>query len=139
MIAIDMVSPNRTAISVMVVDDDPDIREAFSEALADDGLTVETASDGAQALERLRSVAPGLILLDLSMPVMNGKEFREQQLKEPAYASIPTVIISAADRVEEKMNSTGLAGVLEKPVRLSTLLDTVHRLIDARNGTAQRS
>lgn len=115
---------------VMVVDDDRDIREALSEVLEDEGYHVVTAEHGLAALERLRSGSPRpcLILLDLMMPTMDGRQFRSEQRQSPELAAIPTVVLSAFTHVEKEPIAQDAAGVLKKPVQLATLLATVNRL-----------
>jgi len=85
--------------AVMVVDDDALIREMVIQVLASEGFTAIGARNGEEALQRLRQehLQPALILLDLMMPVMDGRQFRAAQLQDPALASIPVVVISAAD------------------------------------------
>ncbi|MGE0547466.1 MAG: PleD family two-component system response regulator [Kofleriaceae bacterium] len=117
----------RQAISVLVVDDDPDIRETISEVLEDEGYSVVSAVNGADALDVLQSIKPSLILLDLSMPIMSGQEFRCRQLADPALAAIPTVVMTAADRIYDKTAGLKLTAILPKPITLQTLLASVER------------
>ncbi|BDG09955.1 response regulator [Anaeromyxobacter paludicola] len=112
---------------VLVVDDDADIRETVEEILSCEGFEVATARNGAEALERLRAGVPRLILLDLFMPVMDGVEFRRNQLADPALAGVPTVVISAADALELRVSTLHLTGALEKPLHLDVLMQTVER------------
>jgi CheY-like chemotaxis protein len=107
---------------VLVVDDDADIRETVSLILEDEGWEVVSAADGAAALTILRDGKhPDVILLDLMMPVMNGWQFREEQLKDPKLASIPLVVLSANSSVKDKAEYFG--GVyLSKPVNIESLL-----------------
>src|SRR5882672_11652695 len=89
---------------VLVIDDDPDIRWTMAEVLEDWGYLVATAAHGKDALEQLQAgVRPCLILLDLTMPVMNGYEFRAAQRANPEYAAIPTVVLSAAGNLAERV------------------------------------
>jgi CheY-like chemotaxis protein len=115
--------------SVLVVDDDADIRETIGMLLARHGFPVSTACDGADALAQLRAGAnPGLILLDLMMPRMNGEEFRRSQLQEPALAAIPVVVLSGAGRSQDLLQRIDKGvEVLPKPIELSELMDTVRR------------
>ncbi len=85
--------------TVMVVEDDALIRDAVIEILADEGIAAFGAHDGEDALAQLRGerVRPAVILLDLMMPVMNGWEFRAEQLKDPELSRIPVVVMSASD------------------------------------------
>src|SRR5687768_13520104 len=83
---------------ILVVDDDIDIREAIQDTLEEEGFRVESAPDGAAALERLRALPyePCLVLLDLMMPVMDGWEFLAARKEDPRLASIPITVISAS-------------------------------------------
>jgi CheY-like chemotaxis protein len=105
---------------IMVIDDDVETREALSGALTDVGCEVSTFADGARALAHLRSDAPlpGLILLDLMMPGIDGYQFREEQKKDPYLDAIPVVVLTAAGlpvRVDA-------AKLLFKPINLDVLM-----------------
>jgi CheY-like chemotaxis protein len=113
---------------VLVVDDDPDIRSTIREILEQEGYRVMDAANGLEALGRLRAEsAPDLILLDLSMPVMSGTEFRSEQRKDPKLASIPVVVVTAVGNPEPKVSPLDVAAYLRKPVHLDELLGTVER------------
>lgn len=115
---------------ILVVEDDFDIRDTLAQILEAEGYIVSGAANGLEALELLRrdgAGAPALILLDLMMPVMNGWQFRAEQLQDPKLASIPVVVISADASVHQKAASIEAAGFLKKPVQLDTLLETVGR------------
>jgi two-component system response regulator MprA len=116
-------------MDVLVVDDDPHIREVIVELLEDEGYAVIQAANGSEALHMLKEQAalPSLILLDLMMPRMNGWEFREAQRQTPALADIPVVtisahadLLSAADRLEVDEH-------LAKPLDIDRLLAIVQR------------
>lgn len=111
----------------MVVDDDYDVRAAIAEILEDEGHAAVTAANGADALALLRrGIRPKLILLDLMMPVMDGEEFCRVWNQDPALRPIPIVIISAAGDASEKTQlCRGAKRLLQKPIRLSTLLESV--------------
>lgn len=113
---------------ILVVEDDFDIRDTLAQILEAEGYDVAGAANGAEALDVLaRQTPPALILLDLMMPVMNGWQFRAEQLKDPELASIPVVIISADSGVGQKAQAIGAADSLKKPVPLETLLSVVSR------------
>lgn len=89
----------RRAHSILVVDDEPDVRELFVDALEEAGHHVELASDGALALTRLRDgAAPCVVLSDLRMPRMDGFELSRAVARDPQLAAIPVVVMTG-DRV----------------------------------------
>ena len=113
---------------ILIVEDDSDLREALSEVLRDEGYSVAMAADGREALDRLRRhLRPSLILLDLTMPVMNGWQFRAEQRQDPALSGIPVVVLSAGDHLAEQMVPLGIADYVRKPIRLDHLLQTIER------------
>src|SRR5438105_5111134 len=81
---------------VLVVDDDAGIRSIVAELLEDEGYTVDTAGDGAQALQRAREAPPAALLLDLMMPVLDGWGFVEACRQQGICVRVPLVVISAA-------------------------------------------
>jgi len=112
---------------VLIVDDDPDISETIAFMLDERGYRSERAANGKEALERLRRPPrPQLILLDLTMPVMDGREFRRRQLASPELASIPVVVVTADATAKDHIRMQ-TPGWLVKPIALDTLLDTVKR------------
>ena len=112
---------------ILVVEDHADLRDMLVVLLESEGFAVRTAVNGAEALKRLEETRPSLILLDLMMPVMDGREFRHAQLNDPQLAAIPTVLITAhADPVLLGDLSQDLAlPVLQKPVDSRVLLAVV--------------
>jgi CheY-like chemotaxis protein len=115
--------------SILVVDDDQDIREILAIVLQRQGCEVIVASDGAHALELLRngSACPAVILLDLRMPIMNGWQFREEQLRDPRLASIPVVVMTGDRSQAAREGLPGTAGFLAKPLELQELRALVSR------------
>jgi CheY-like chemotaxis protein len=118
---------NQSVVCVLVVDDDFDIREVLTEILNDAGYTVATASNGAEALATLRTTTPELILLDLNMPVMNGTQFRQLQLEDPTLARIPTIAMTAADRLRERTAVLNVEEALPKPLSFERLFEVIRR------------
>jgi two-component system, chemotaxis family, chemotaxis protein CheY len=113
--------------TVLVVDDDRDIREVLTDALEAEGYRVVTAADGQEALDWLRSGArPCIILLDLMMPKMDGIQFRTEVLNDAELACIPVVVLSADPSAIVAAKSLSFAGSLRKPVPLEALLAAVH-------------
>ncbi len=109
---------------VLVVEDDPHIREAMRELLEIEGYTVVEAANGSEALARVRDCEgePCLILLDLMMPVMDGWEFLSVVRDDGALAGIPIAVVSA---VVDKARLPEGTQYLRKPVDMETLLHTV--------------
>ena len=113
---------------VLVVDDAPLIRDVLKSALEWRGYTVDCAENGQEALDRLRELPlPNLILLDLLMPVMDGLTFLEERKQDPALASIPVLVISAADPTQAQAMALGAADYLQKPVEMEVLASKVQR------------
>lgn len=121
------MTPDRPFI--LVVEDDDDIRATVVEVFSYEGYQAVGASHGVEALELLRTSTqkPALILLDLMMPFMNGAEFRERQLADPALAHIPIVILSADADASSRCSELGAAGWLKKPMKLRAILETAQR------------
>lgn len=115
--------------SVLLVDDDPDIRELIATLLAARGYEVTTASNGLEALESLRraSMLPALILLDVMMPKMDGWAFRAAQVRNERLAAIPVVLLSASSDVDQLALERGMTGSVRKPFGLKELLAAVRR------------
>src|SRR5262245_30022682 len=96
--------------SVLIVEDDPDVLEAMCFILENAGYLVATATNGAEALDCLRTEAPPrLILLDLMMPIMDGWHFRSEQARDEKLAAIPVVILTGAGKMAEQAASLGAA------------------------------
>ena len=100
--AMDRFRPAGTTGHVLVVDDDRDGRDRIITMLARDGLDARSATDGQDALDSIRHDPPSLILLDLVMPVMDGFDFLHHLRAEPAWASIPVVVLTAKDLTEHE-------------------------------------
>ena len=118
-----------TAASVLIVEDDRDVREALVEVLEEQGLIVASASNGAEALRYLGQAIdlPRLILLDLMMPVMDGRQFRGEQLKVDRLRAVPVWVMTAAGPFHSQDELLAIAGSIRKPVHLVELLELVGR------------
>ena len=82
--------------SILVVDDDADIRHSLTEILVDEGYAALTAGNGSEALSLIRANhPPSLIVLDLMMPIMDGYEFLAEQQRDGELAHIPVVVVTA--------------------------------------------
>jgi CheY-like chemotaxis protein len=111
---------------VLVVEDDPDIREVLEEMLDAGGHRVLTASNGREALAVLDRVAsPCLVLLDLMMPVMSGFAFLEELYRRPDKERVNVLLISANAQVEQVARGNGVVGFVKKPFDLDDVLALV--------------
>lgn len=111
---------------VLAIDDDADFREGLMEVLDEVGYRVRTVSNGREALEALRrEPAPDVILLDLRMPVMDGREFRRELAADRRLSEIPLVVVSGSRDVEGEAKSLGAAAVLPKPFGVEKLLESI--------------
>lgn len=114
--------------SILVADDNDDIREAIVEALENEGYSVRAARNGSEALEILKAMpVPTLILLDLMMPVMSGWEFLDAQKRDARFAAHQVVTISAVNSQQSIEDPTPLdtAGSIQKPFSLGKLWEKV--------------
>ena len=109
---------------ILIVDDQADARAMLDLFLRTQGYVTEQACNGQEALERLHTCQPCLVLLDLMMPVMSGWEFRERQLEDPEVADVPVVCISAVHEPDEVKRRLKLP-CLPKPLDFDVLLDVV--------------
>jgi len=109
--------------TILIVEDDSGIREALQLALEMEGYRVFTAANGKEGIEMLSNIQnPGLILLDLMMPVMNGLEFAQALFEDKMLSTIPIVAVTAY--VEKATAIKNIQSIIKKPVELNLLLAT---------------
>ena len=115
---------------ILIVDDDPDIRDALAVILEDNGCRCAVAANGKRALEYLLAtpVRPDLILLDLMMPELNGWQFRAAQIAEATLADIPVLVLTAVGDTGQRAPATA-DQILRKPLRLAGLFTAIRRLL----------
>jgi two-component system response regulator MprA len=117
---------------ILVVEDDPSLRDTIAEVLRDDGHDVRVAEDGEAALATIEEWVPELIVLDLMMPRMDGYAFRQAQRERSDGAPAKVLLLSAAQGVEEAAAKLDADAWLVKPFGLYDVLDSVDGLL--RNG-----
>ncbi len=115
---------------ILLVDDDTALRETLAEFLGERGYEVSCAADGRAALAVLATQpTPDAILLDLAMPVMDGWAFRAAQRRDPRWAGIPTIVVSASLGADgQAVERLAPAFALQKPFELRRLLDALARV-----------
>ncbi len=115
--------------TVLIVDDNEEEREIFARYLEFVGGEILTAGDGEEGLRLAENHLPDLILLDLSMPTLDGWETIKRLQQEPATASIPVLAVTAHHLPWEQLEEAGFCGYVEKPVVPYHLLEEVERCI----------
>lgn len=118
-------------LSILIIEDEYDIRAVLTEILEDEGYVVASVPNGLEALVFLQKHHPQLILLDLGMPIMTGWEFRERQRRDPALADIPVIIMSATRHLNQTAAALQAADYLDKPIEINALLSLVEQYCSA--------
>ena len=117
-------------MNILVVEDEPALRQTVVAALVLCGHAVVGAENGIEALARVHDLRPDLVVLDLQMPEMDGWEFQRQFRRLPECATIPVVIMSAAEHAA--LDDLDAAALLAKPFDLDELMDVIDRLLPVR-------
>jgi CheY-like chemotaxis protein len=114
---------------VLIVEDDEEIRVSLMDILEDHGYEAVGAENGLEALDKLRAPGqqPCLIFLDIMLPRMDGRAFRQEQLRSPELASIPVVVISAFRDVVQIAKEMKVSDLLKKPFKLEELVSVARR------------
>jgi CheY-like chemotaxis protein len=117
--------------SVLVVEDDGDMRQILLQLLEFHGWPAFAAADGVEGLDALQKYRPSLILLDIAMPRMNGMEFRmaQRRLEDKRLANVPVVVVSAVHDAPHYKETLNAAEVLVKPFDADRLLQAVERYV----------
>jgi CheY-like chemotaxis protein len=126
------VSAKPGVTRVLVVDDDDTIRATVAEALEFEGYAVESATNGAEALDLVRRKQPSAIVLDLMMPVMDGWEFLKRCREDGLCHGTPVLVISASRNLPQEAVGLGVKGCIAKPFDLDVLLGAVERVVRPR-------
>jgi CheY-like chemotaxis protein len=109
--------------SILVVEDDADIRATVVDILETEGYHTLAAANGKEALDILATIPkPCLVLLDMMMPIMNGRQFLDELMSNANLAPIPVMIVSA---IGDRTDTRGSVGFLKKPVDLEVILKVV--------------
>ncbi len=112
--------------SVLIVEDDVDLRQDLAFLIEARGHEVTTAANGQEALERLAELGrPCMILLDLMMPVMDGWQLRSELLKDPDLSDVPIVLLSGIADIQEEARSLRATDFVTKPIDLEKLYQLV--------------
>jgi CheY-like chemotaxis protein len=111
-------------MSILIIDDDDGVRQLLAIFLTYKGYSAVSVTNGAEALHHLQHTPapPELILLDLTMPVMDGNTFCHHQQRQPRLAGIPIVVLSGAADMQEQSPTLPVAACLPKPINFDNLL-----------------
>ena len=118
-----------TPPAILIVEDDAALRHFMQYMLALDGFDVDVVQDGLAALRRIDEVLPDVVILDLTLPRVDGISVYRELASNPRTAHIPVVIITGREVLADA--ATQAAAILRKPVAFPVLLDSVHRAIAA--------
>lgn len=125
---IDKTGLTNKSKNILVVDDDPDVIDIITISLKDKGFSLVSASNGVEALEKLKIFIPNLIVLDVHMPKMNGYELIKRLKKEPKFDSIPIIVLTGT-YISKKDIAHGLTlgatKYLTKPFTIDTLVNEI--------------
>ncbi|MGH8736413.1 MAG: response regulator transcription factor [Burkholderiales bacterium] len=115
---------------VLIAEDDPNIVEALSFVLSRDGFDVCAVLDGEEALRRLRSAPPDVMILDLMLPKRNGFEVLKLIKSDPALRALPVIVLTAKGQAQDRrlVEQIGVEGFMTKPFSNSDVLEAVRRL-----------
>lgn len=111
-------------MTILIVDDEFEIRRVLAEAFTDEGWPSATAANGKEALEYLQSATalPALILLDMMMPVMNGAQCWRALKSHPGWTTIPVILLSAGIYLQQAGPALPVVAMMPKPIDLHRLL-----------------
>jgi len=133
---------------ILVVDDEPDVRNFLAACLEDAGFDVETAVDGIDALEKAEAYSPDLMTLDMVMPRLNGIKVIRKLREQEKWANLPVIVITAhaqdemgSDQVKEFVALTsGLRPriTMEKPISPANLVKTICKILDVEPETVEK-
>ena len=118
---------------ILIVEDDPGLRETLTEVLADDGHDVQVAENGEAALAAIQDWTPQLIVLDLMMPGMDGYAFRRAQREIPGSGATRILLLSAAPEIAGAANELQADAFLVKPFGLYDVLNAIDDLLGERS------
>lgn len=125
---------------ILIVEDDLDLARTMADVVEGEGYEAAIAMNGRDALDQLgKGVTPDLILLDMTMPVMDGWRFREEQCKTPSVSFIPVIAVTADGDARGKAASIRAVGHIAKPMTIRDLLDEVERVCGRPSGLSTTS
>lgn len=110
---------------ILIVDDDADLRRLYAIGLNQNGFEVKLASNGLEAIDRIETERPDLILLDIAMPVMSGWEVLDRVNPPESKSTIPVIVVTGQSMPEESVARHSIAGWVAKPVSIAELVQII--------------
>jgi DNA-binding NarL/FixJ family response regulator len=126
---------------VLLVDDEPGVRESVKEYLQESGFTVQVASNASDAWQMLQQQAPDLVISDVMMPRVDGYQFLKQLRDDPRYKALPVVFLTARGMTSDRIQGyqAGCDAYLPKPFDADELVAIVENLLERRTTTSGES
>ncbi|UZQ54461.1 response regulator transcription factor [Trichothermofontia sichuanensis B231] len=123
---------------ILLVDDEPGLREAVQAYLEDSGFTVRVASDAREGWQILTQYLPDLVITDIMMPQVNGYEFLKQMRDDPRFKALPVVFLTAMGMTKDRIQGyqSGCDAYLSKPFDPDELVAIVENLLERRAASA---
>jgi CheY-like chemotaxis protein len=123
--------PNRTGALVLVVDDETTLRQLTADLLSSNGYAVVQACHGKDGLAQLREHSPDVVILDLNMPVMDGWQFRAEQLRmrDGRLTAVPVLLLTGEDGPRDRFTTLRAAGLIKKPFAPDQLLHAIKAVL----------
>jgi len=127
---------HRIAALILVVDDQTDLRQLTADLLSCNGYDVVEASHGREAIAKLSEHSPDLVVLDLNMPVMDGWQFRAEQLRLPDghLTAIPVLLLTGEDCSDDQLRTLKAVGFIKKPFDADELLQAIQTALPHHRG-----
>ena len=128
--------PQRIAALILVVDDQTDLRQLTAHLLALNGYDVVQAGHGREAIAKLCEHSPDLVVLDLNMPVMDGWQFRAEQLRlsDGHLSAIPVLLVTGEDGSDDHIKTLKAVGLIKKPFDADELLNAIQTALPHHHG-----
>ncbi len=124
--------------NLLIIDDEEDLRETLEYKFKAEGYRVETAFDGLDGLEKLKTYNPDLIILDMNMPRMNGLEFYQAITDEKEKPKHPVLVLTARANMEKLFTDLDVDGFMPKPFELEEVFKEAESIIKKYSGTTQK-
>ena len=126
----DVAGGNQVQRHVLVVEDDEMLRQTIRWALEEEGVEVEIAADGQEAVDSVAQRRPSLVLLDMGLPLVSGDGVASA-IRAQYGTSVPVVVLTADGRAAEKAQRVGAVAYLHKPFELDDLITTVRTALES--------